>query len=159
MSDLDRNGLDYRQELLEIERERRTSAQGAASSRLKTARRAGLMLLGFAAAVLLVALVLFVPVFLAEISRVEMLVHDGWPEKAGAFAGRMKDLLVGAIVVATAIVSFILSFFIAPFEPRFLTAYHYADFERQALGVRRKRERRRGDSLENPGRNAHVRSL
>ncbi|MXN63336.1 hypothetical protein GR183_00335 [Stappia sp. GBMRC 2046] len=81
--------------------------------------------------VAVIAVLIFAPILLSEIARIDEFVTAAGAETASVFVDRLSGLFIGALVVAVAIVSFGLTFLIAPFEPRFLNSLDYADIERQ----------------------------
>ncbi|MBA5775734.1 hypothetical protein H2509_01190 [Stappia sp. F7233] len=94
-------------------------------SRAETVRRAALIFAGAAVAVLLGAVLLFVPILIGELSRVDGVLTATGIESAADFAARLRSLFYGAVIVSSAIISFIMSFLLAPFEPRFHTPSDY----------------------------------
>ncbi|NRG17627.1 hypothetical protein HPQ64_08000 [Rhizobiales bacterium] len=80
-------------------------------------------------AVTFIALLIFAPVLLSEMARVDEFVTAAGAETASVFVDRLAGLFIGALVIAVAIVSFGLTFLVSPFEPRFLSSLDYADIE------------------------------
>lgn len=63
--------------------------------------------LAFLLSVGLLAFIMFVPVLLSEIGRVDAVLLAGELLPAYSFAGRLTDLFFGTFIVATAILSFL----------------------------------------------------
>lgn len=106
-------------------------------SRSERFRRVALVVAGAAFAVFLVAVLLFVPILIGELSRVDRIVSDAGAESAAEFVQRLKSLFYGAVIVSSAIISFIMSFLLAPFEPRFHTLSDYRLGHESRLAARR----------------------
>ena len=92
-------------------------------------------------AVAFIALLIFAPILLSEIARIDEFVTAAGAETASVFIDRLGGLFIGALVVAVAIVSFGLTFLVSPFEPRFLNSLDYADVERLEDEAERKANR------------------
>ncbi|MBD8891365.1 hypothetical protein [Roseibium litorale] len=80
-----------------------------AGTLLKTAATVILITIGLATAV-------FLPALLLDVSRVDHLVLDGRMMTLPAYSARVIDMFLGALVVAIALVSFVLSAMICASE-------------------------------------------
>ncbi len=103
------------------------------------------------ASILLIAAALFTPILLAELARIESVRVASAMEPGEVFVDRLRTIFLGVLVVAAAIVSFVLAVVMTPRGPRVLEPLGASDIE--AIGKERPR---RGHV---PGRQYHVRPL
>lgn len=76
-------------------------------STVSAAKRILFAVAGFAAAVIMLAILLFIPVLVREIGRIDAVVLAGHMLPAHSFAERLLDLFFGTVIVAIAILSFL----------------------------------------------------
>lgn len=62
---------------------------------------------GFSAAAFGLGCVLFVPVLIGELGRIDALIVSGETVPTYSFAGRLRDLFFGTLILSVAIVSFL----------------------------------------------------
>lgn len=87
--------------------------------RLSGVRRAAVAAAGFTAASLVLAGLLFTPVLVQELSRIDAVMLSGEVVPSGAFTARIGALFLGTLIVAVALVSlFASAALVASRDPR-----------------------------------------